>query len=449
MMPVSFDVIVIGAGPAGETAAGRLSAAGMRTALVERELIGGECAYWACIPSKTLLRAAEVAKQSRRTAGTDAPAQHWEAISTYRDYMIRELDDRDEIESYGKRGVRVVKGQASFVDRGMIRVGDEVLKGARIVVATGSETSVPEIPGLREAGFWTNREVTTAREIPDSVCVFGGGPVGIELAQLLARFGATVHLVEEAGRLLVREDERVSELVADALAADGIEVHLGAQAAAVSRAGERRAVRLGDGELEVERVLVATSRKPRIEALALENAGLEPRSGRIAVDDRCRAGAGIWAIGDVTGAMPFSHVAKYQGRIACADILGEQARADYAAIPRAVFCDPEVAAVGLTEAEAREEGLDVAVARVELRNSIARPWTYETEPRGELAVIADRRRGRLVGAWAAGPNASEWIHHAVLAVKAQVRLDVLNDTVAQFPTYCEAYLQALEQLELT
>jgi dihydrolipoamide dehydrogenase len=445
-MTDSFEVIIIGAGPAGETVASRVRAAGLRTALIERELIGGECAYWACMPSKTLLRAAEIRPKASRTAGTDAPDQHWEAIASYRDFMIRDLDDSDEIRSYEKQGVRVIKGQASFVGPGRIRVGDEELAGERIVIATGSETAVPKIPGLERAGYWTNREATTIRQVPESVCVLGGGPVGIELAQLLRRFGARVHVVEQEARLLAREDARVGKLVLDTLTEDGIEVHLNSEVSSVTADGETRTVHLDNGELEVEKLLVATSRKPRIEGLALERGGIESGANGIQVDDRCRAAEGVWAIGDVTGAMPFSHVAKYQGRVACADILGNPASADYAAVPRAVFCDPEVAAVGLTERQALHDGIDALTARIALRDAIARPWTYETDPRGELAVIVDRRRSVLVGAWAVAPHASEWIHYAALAIKAQVPVEVLTDTVAQFPTYCEAYLKALEQL---
>lgn len=441
-----FDVIVIGAGPAGETAAGRLAGAGLNTALIERELIGGECAYWACIPSKTLLRAAEIRPEAKRTAGTDVPGQRWEAIAKYRDYMIRDLDDSDELDSYAERGVHVVKGPASFLDPGRISAGGEELASKRIIIATGSETAVPEIPGLEQAGYWTNREATTFAEPPESVCVLGGGPVGIELAQLCARFGSKVHLVEQADRLLAREDERVGELVRDALEADGIEIHLGAEANSVSTANGRRIVELAGDEIAAEQVLVATSRRPRISGLGLDNAGVEAGDGGIKVDEHCRAADGIWAIGDVTGAMPFSHVAKYQGRIACADILGNSKPADYTAIPRAVFCDPELAAVGVTEQQARDAGTEIVVGHVKLANSIARPSTYETDPRGELTLIADERQGVLIGAWAIAPNASEWIHEAVLAIKARIPLDVLKDTVAQFPTYSEGYLEALEEL---
>jgi dihydrolipoamide dehydrogenase len=443
-MAESFDLIVIGAGPAGEVVASRAPNGGLRTALIERELVGGECAYWACIPSKTLLRPGEVRLQAPRTAGTDEPAQHWDAIAAYRDFMVRNLDDGDEIESYEKQGVTVVKGAASFLDPHTLQVGEQTLTGERIVIATGSETAVPEIDGLRDAGYWTNRDVTGMSSVPGSVCVLGGGPVGIELAQLLRRFGATVIVIEHAGRLLDREHPRVGELLHEALTEDGIEVHLDSEVTAVHAAGGARTVTAGATTVTADQVLVATSREPRIDGLALENAGIEAGPKGIEVDERCRCNGadGIWAVGDVTGEMPFSHVAMYQGRIVVADILGQPARADYTAVPRCVFSDPEIAAVGVTE----PEGAHQSLARVELRDAIARPWTYETDPRGELAVIADRARGVLVGAWAVGPHASEWIHYAALAIKASVPVETLTDTVAQFPTYTEAYLKALDQL---
>jgi dihydrolipoamide dehydrogenase len=442
-----FDAIVLGAGPAGETVASRLGDRGLRTALVEQELVGGECAYWACIPSKTLLRAPEVRSEAERAAGTSTPERRWQELAEYRDYMIRNLDDSGEVEGYERNGVRVLKGRARLSGSAKVQVGNELLEGERIVIATGSETRIPPIPGLQEAGYWTNREATTLSAVPDSVVVLGGGPVGIELAQLMRGFDAEVTLIESADRLLAREDPRVGELIIEALRGDGINVSCGREVSSVGTDGGDRVVRLDSGEqIRGRELIVATGRAPRVRALGLETVGLEPGEKGIEVDERCRAAEGIWAVGDVTGAMPFTHVAKYQGRIACADIAGETVRADYSAVPRVVFCNPEVAAVGMTADEARTAGLDTASAHIQLRDAIARPWTYETEPRGELEVLADRRRKILVGAWAIGPLASEWIHYAALAIKAQIPLAVLRDTVAQFPTYTEAYLQALGKL---
>jgi len=410
--------------------------------------VGGECAYWACIPSKTLLRPAEVREEATRAAGTSTPERRWSELTEYRDYMIRNLDDSGEIESYEKRGVRVFKGAGRLAGPHKVRVGDELLETERVVIATGSVPRIPEIRGLNQIDYWTNREATTLTEVPRSVVVLGGGPVGIELAQFLRRFGAEVALVESADRLLAREDDRVSALVGDYLIKDGIDLNLGTGAAEVAQAdGGQKTVRLESGaELSCEQLLVAIGRGPRVDDLGLETVGIEPSGSGIEVDERCRAAHGVWAVGDVTGVMPFTHVGKYQGRLACADIAGHHVKADYRAIPRVVFADPEIAAVGLTEREAREQGIEVEAAAVALPESIARPWTYERDPRGDLGVLADRRRGVLIGAWAVAPLASEWIHYAALAIKTETPLDTLRDTVAQFPTFTEGYLNALEEL---
>jgi pyruvate/2-oxoglutarate dehydrogenase complex dihydrolipoamide dehydrogenase (E3) component len=443
-----FDAIVIGAGPAGEVVASRLGEHGMATALVEQELVGGECAYWACIPSKTLLRPGEARRDAERSPGTWGAQTRWGDVAEYRDYMIRNLDDEDEVEGYEEQGIRVFKGRASLQGPGTVRVGRKTIRGDRLVIATGSQADIPAIEGLAAAGYWTNREATTLIQVPESAIVLGGGPVGIELAQMLRRFGAEVDLFEASGSLLEREDPRVGELILAALHDDGIRVHLGTAIAAVSREGDLRVAHHAEGQVRARQVIVAVGRKPRVEGLTLESVGIEPTPTGIRVDERCRAADGVWAVGDVTGEMPFTHVAMYQGRIAVADIVGQPARADYQAVPRVLFSDPEVAAVGMTEREASSAGIDVRTVHLPLRDTIARPWTYETDPRGELAVIADARRKTLVGAWAVGPLASEWIHYAALAIKAAIPLSLLRDTVAQFPTYTEAYLKAIERLDL-
>lgn len=448
-MSERFDAVVIGAGPPGEVAASRLNEQGLRTTLIERELVGGECAYWACIPSKTLLRPPEVRAEARRTAGTSAPEQRWAEVAEYRDYMIRHLDDTAQVDGYEQSGVRVYKGDAKLAGPRRVQVAGQTIETERIVIATGSDARIPPIPGLAEAGYWTNREATTLKEIPDSIVILGGGPVGIELGQFMCRFGTHVTLIQAADRLLPREDPRVSELIADTLREDGIELHIGVTANQVNASDGRRTVKLDNGEqVNGTELLVAIGRAPRVKNIGLESVGIEPNPHGIEVDERCRAADGIWAIGDVTGVMPFTHVGMYQGRIACADIAGQAAHADYTAIPRVVFSDPEIAAVGLTEQQAVEQGIDITTARVGLADAIARPWTYEKDPRGEIAVLADRERGTLIGTWIVSPLAGEWIHYAALAIKTHTPLDVLRDTVAQFPTYTEAYLKAIEALEL-
>ena len=448
-MSENFDAIVIGAGPAGEVAVSRLLKQGLRTALVERDLVGGECGYWACIPSKTLLRAPEAQAEARRTAGLGEPGIHWREIVKYRDYMIRDLDDSNAIAGYEKSGVTVVKGEARIKAPGTITVDDRQLTAERIVIASGSEAVIPPIEGLEEAGYWTNREATTLTEIPKDAIMLGGGPVGIELGQMLRRYGAEVTIVQGAERLIDREDPRVSELIAEAFQADGIELRLGQHATAVTLDGERRTVELDSGEsVQAERLIVATGRRPRAQDLGLEAVGVQLGDrGEIPIDERCRVTDGTWAIGDVTGVSLFTHVGKYQARIACADIAGQPARADYRAVPRVVFSDPEIAAVGLTAEQAAEQGIQVRQASADLM-SVARTETYGEGINGEVGVLADAERRILVGAWAVGPLASEWIHQAVLAVKAEISIDVLSDTIAQFPTFTEAYLPALEELTL-
>jgi dihydrolipoamide dehydrogenase len=448
-MSEHFDAIVIGAGPAGETAVSRLSGQGMSTALVEREMVGGECGYWACIPSKALLRPPEARAEAVRAPGLGEPGMRWAEVVAYRDYMIRNLDDSGAIEGYENSGVTVFKGVAQIVGPGMVEVDGARLQCERIVVATGSDPVIPPIDGLDELDFWTNREATTLREVPGDVVVLGGGPVGIELGQMLRRYGAEVTIVQGPDRLIDREDGRVGELIEEALRADGIELRLGAQAVAATQREGRQTLELDSGEAaEAERVIVATGRRPRTEGLGLESLGIEPADGGgIPIDERCRATDGVWAVGDVTGVSLFTHTGKYQARIACADIAGETVRADYSAIPRVVFSDPEIAAVGLTAGQARERGIDVVEGRADLAK-VARTETFGEGLGGEIGVIADRDDRVLVGAWAVGPLAGEWIHQAVLAVKARVPVDVLSDTVAQFPTFSEGYLPALDDLDL-
>lgn len=443
-----YDAIVMGAGPAGEVAASRLAAQDLRVALIERELVGGECAYWACVPSKTLLRPPEVRAEAARVAGVDRPSQHWPAVAAYRDFMIRNLDDTSQIEEYREEGVDVYKGEGKITGHGSVQVAEHALSTERIIVATGSEPAIPPIDGLAEAGFWTNRQATTLAELPDSLIVLGGGPVGVELAQFFARFEVNVSLIHADDRLIAREEAAVGELVGKALEADGIDLRLASHAESVKRADGSYRVRLSGGdELRGSELLVATGRRARVRDIGLESVGIEPGPHGIEVDERCRAGEGVWAIGDVTGVMQFTHVGMYQGRIAAADIAGEKPRASYDAIPRVVFSDPEIAAVGLTAERAREQGIELSSSRIKLREQITRPWTYEDEPRGELGLLADRERQVLVGAWAVAPLASEWIHQAALAIKTRIPLAVLRDTVAQFPTFSEAYLKGLEALE--
>jgi dihydrolipoamide dehydrogenase len=445
-MAERFDVVILGAGPAGEVALNTLANAGKRIALVEQELIGGECTNWGCIPSKTLLRPAELMAQCARAAGVSTPELDWQRLAAYRDYMVSHHDDSGRVARYRERGITVVKAPGRIAGPGRVEADGRVLETDAIVVATGADAIIPPIPGLQDAGYWTSREATALTELPTSAVFIGGGVVAVELAQFLARcFGTHVTVVGPS--LAAREDPQVGALLAEILREDGVELRIGPRASAVHDESGGRVVSLDDGsEVRAEVVVVATGRRPRTEGIGLETVGLEPGRRGIEVDERCRAGEGVWAIGDVTGVAMFTHVGKYQGRIAAADICGRPARADYRAVPRVIFTDPEVAAVGFSEAEAREAGIDAVGTTIDLPTSIARPYTYEAEPRGTLGVVVDRERETLVGAWAVAPLAGEWIHQAVLAVRAEVPVPVLEDTIAQFPSFSEALGFALRRL---
>lgn len=445
-----FDAIVLGMGPGGEVAASRLMAAGKTVAVVERELIGGECAYWACIPSKTLLRPTEARGGVDRAAGVHGAALDWPRARDYRDYMIRHLDDSKQVTGYERHGATVVKGDARITGPGRVGVDGRELTTDNIIIATGSEAFVPPIEGIEAVNAWTNREATTLTEIPDRVVMIGGSAVGTELGQFLARFGSQVTILERSGNLLSREDPRVGELIAEELTQDGIDVRTGVTATRTTKNGNVIDVSLDDGsQLICDVVVIGTGRRPRTTNLGLDTIGITPGDkGEIPIDDHCCVAEGVWALGDVTAVMPFTHVAKYQARVVTDTILGKPRTATYDGIPRVVFTDPEVAAVGLTAAQADEQELDVQSVELELADTIARPWTYEQNPRGHLGLLVDTQHRLLVGAWAIAPQAGEWIHQASLAIRAQTPIETMLDQVAQFPTYSESFLTALEKLDL-
>jgi len=446
-MREQFDVVILGAGPGGEVALNTLLKAGKRIALVEKELIGGECTNWGCIPSKTLLRPTDLMNQSIRAAGVGTPELDWPRLSAYRDYMVSNHDDGRKVARYEERGVTVVKAPGAISGPGRVEAGGRTLEADAILVATGADAVIPPIPGLADVAYWTNREATALTEIPESAVFIGGGVVSVELSQFLSRFGCQVTIVQGLPRLADREDPQIGDLLGKILEDDGVELVLGKRAVAVREENGQKLVELDDGgTARGAEVVVATGRRPRTVGIGLENVGIEPGKHGIEIDDHCRAGDGVWAIGDATGIAMFTHVSKYQARIAAMDILGKPACADYRAVPRVVFTDPELACVGLSVGAAKEAGLDVVSATVDLPTSIARPYTYEEEPRGTFNMVVDRKRQVLVGAWAVAPLASEWIHIAVLAIRAEIPVSVLEDTIAQFPTFSEAFGFALRSL---
>lgn len=449
---VRVDVVVLGLGVGGEEVAGRLAEAGLSVVGIENRLVGGECPYWGCVPSKMMIRAANALAEARRVdelAGTATVTPDWATVARrIRDDATANWSDQAAVDRLDGRGARLVRGRGTLAGPKRVRVGDTVYQASRgVVIATGTTAFVPPIDGLRDTPYWTNHEAIEVDRLPDSLVILGGGAIGLELAQVFARFGVRVTVVEAGDRVLAVEEPESSELAAAALRRDGVEIRTGTWAERVDHDGDRFSVRLVGGDtLDVQRLLVATGRQARLHELGLPSIGLDPAARYLSVDDRMRAAEGVWAVGDVAGHGAFTHMAMYEAGIAIRDILGQDGPpADYRALPRVTFTDPEIGAVGLTEAQARERGIDVRVGFNPLSNS-TRGWIHHTGNEGFIKLIADAERGVLVGGTSAGPSGGEVLSGLTVAVHGEVPVHKLASMIYAYPTFHRAIQDALPDL---
>lgn len=445
------DVVVVGMGPGGEDLAGKLAERGLDVVGIDHGLVGGECPYWGCIPSKMMIRAANLLAEARRIdgmAGTATVTPDWSVVAKrIREEATDDWDDRVAVERFEKKGGRFIRGTARFAGPGKLDVDGTQIEAPKIVVNAGTVPVIPPISGLSDVHYWTNHHAIETKELPATLTILGGGPIGLELGQMFSRFGVEVTIVEAGPRILGPEEPESSALLADVFEREGIVVRTGAAPEKVSMDGADIALGLSDGSaVRGEKLLVAVGRRAPIKELNVSAIGIDEGERFLNVDDRGRVTDGVWAIGDITGKGNFTHMSMYEANVAMHDILGDDGPvASYHAVPRVTFTDPEIGSVGMSEKSARDAGVDVRVGNYPVPKS-TRGWIHKAGNEGYIKLIEDRARGVLVGATSAGPSGGEVLSMLTLAVHAAIPVEQLRSMIFAYPTFHRAIEAALDEL---